>query len=434
MIPILLAAAALAQTTLAAKEIPAAAHAATQIPGGLCVVLPATDGAALAAFSDSGRFVVRGFTPASSLDAVRDAIPANLGGLVSAEAWRPGPTLPFADHLIDLLVVDRDALQNGPGDAELLRVIAPACGAVWQKKGGQWSKLTKPLPREYGTWTHYYGDATSNPVSKDTAVKVPTGLQWIAESPTRQTSRNQLAEGGRYLGDFRDYTSMRQAFNGIQLWRTHSTDRWNDPKRFGAIALADGLVYTLRDLKKGPVVARDGATGKEVKVFEAPLPEPRVPERRELHWGNLAVFEDHLLLARGDKLLDWERATGSLRWTFDGAGKNVAFPAVDPENKRIGVLLAADNITFMHADRQTYFSAAEVASINLKDGVTPWRTAYPMPQAPGPVAAFLWAGGAFYFHHSKGLAQGGIAIGCVEAATGKPRWLKPNIEKGCVSR
>ena len=97
--------------------------AATGVRGGLCVVLPATDGAALAELSCEGRFVVQGLSGAEGLDKTRAGIPARLGGLVSVVAWKPSARLDYADHLVDLLVVDRDAIKGGgPPDAELLRV------------------------------------------------------------------------------------------------------------------------------------------------------------------------------------------------------------------------------------------------------------------------------------------------------------------------
>lgn len=425
----------LTQGVVARAEAPGAI-AGTSVETGLCIVLPAVSGKELGALSHDGRFVVQGLCSSDQLDAVRGDIPEKMSGLVSAQGWQKDAKLPYADHLVNLLVIDRDALgAAGPTDAEVLRVIAPATGAVWQKKAGAWSKLTKPMPKEYGEWTHYYGDATNNPVSKDTAVKVPTGLQWIAESPLRQSSENQLAEGGRYLGGFGDsggfkgYMSVRGAFNGIEQWRRKMPPRAGRLQRFGPLAMGDGLVYTFRTPEKGPLIALDSGTGDEVKVFDLALPDvKKTAQTRYLHPGHIAVFEQYLLVSRVDKLFCLDRKSGALRWTFDGDGKNVAFPTVDPVNQRVGLLIAADGNTYMDANRQTQFPLAEIVSINLQDGKPVWRIPHPMSEFSGN-AAFVWANGAFYLHRSKGLGPGGISLGAIDAATGKPLWLKPNIER-----
>ena len=115
---------------------------ATGVQGGLCVVLPASDGAALARLSCDGRFVVQGLIGAEGLDAARAGIPAQLGGLLSVVTWKPSLRLDYADNLVDLIIVDRDALKGaGPADAELLRMISPVLGAAYVRKAGVWAKI-----------------------------------------------------------------------------------------------------------------------------------------------------------------------------------------------------------------------------------------------------------------------------------------------------
>ncbi|MBC8133691.1 MAG: hypothetical protein H7X95_11975, partial [Deltaproteobacteria bacterium] len=315
------------------------------VNGGLCVVVPATDGKTLSEYSLEGRFVVQGLSDSGELDAVRAAIPIPLGGLVSVRPWAPSASLPFADNLVDLLVVDRDALKGGgPGDPELLRCVPPVTGALWLRSGGAWKQLTKPMPPEYGEWTHYYCDATNNPVSKDRAVRVPTGMQWIAESPARIGTQNQLIGGGRYLGVFSEaqkvWFSSRNAFNGIQSWRTEPREEKANDRRFGPVVLADGLIYTTEPAKPMTVIARDLYSGKTVKTYDLPLPPNDKPVDLKSRAGGrylgLAVCEDVLLAWAVDKLFCVDRVKGMVRWTFDGQGKNVDFPSYDPVNHRIG--------------------------------------------------------------------------------------------------
>jgi len=416
--------------------------AATGVRGGLCVVLPATEGAALSALTCEGRFVVQGLAPEASVNAVRAAIPVPLGGLVSARAWTPAATLPYADHLVDLLVVDRDALKGGgPADPELLRCVAPVTGAVWLRTGGAWKKLIKPMPPEYGEWSHFYYNATNNPVSKDTVVKAPTSVQWLAETTAVKNHGNQLISGGTYLGLFardgkQDYTS-RNAFNGLALKRAETeSDGANEP-RFGPVIMEDGVVYMALDgtTSAPKIVARDPVTWAVIRTYDIPLPDlskkPADPKRnfRGRYLG-ISSCEDVLLVWTLDKLFCADRVTGKLRWTFDGKGQNVDWPTHDPVNHRVGLLLAADNTTFLGGNRDQRFQATEIVSVALKDGAVAWRVPHPLVGVDAtPTAAFLWSAGAYYFNTNIYLGTGSFSIGCVDATTGATRWFKPNIRE-----
>jgi len=413
---------------------------ATGVRGGLCIVLSATDGAALSALSYEGRFVVQGLAPATSLNAVRAAIPVPLGGLVSARAWTPAASLPFADHLVDLLVVDRDALKGGgPADAELLRCVSPVTGAVWLRSGGAWKKLTKPMPPEYREWSHYYYDATNNPVSGDTAVKTPTSVQWLTENLAANGSANQLISGGRYLAVFNRRPSMtyttRSAFNGISMQETETKADPANEHRFGPVIMLDGVVYMSIDgaTASPKVVAKDPITWATIRTYDLPLPDlsKKPADKKSGYRGRylgLSACEDVLLVWTLDKLFCADRATGKLRWTFDGKGQNIDWPSYDPVNHRVGLLLAVDNTTFMKGDRDQPFPASEIASVSLKDGALAWRVPHPFNGVDDkPCSAFVWSAGAFYFNSSVTLAPGGFSIGCIDATSGATRWFKPKI-------
>lgn len=416
---------------------------ATGVRGGLCVVVPATSGQRLAELSCGGRFVVQGLTVGDSLPQVRQGIPARFAGLVSARNWSLASSLPYADNLLDLLVVDQDALRSSPGDAELLRVIVPQSGAVWRKHAGAWSKLTKPMPEQYGEWTHYYGNPSQNPVSSDRSIRPPTGIQWSADSPANIASDNQLVQGGLYLGNFHDdrrgqsWTVTRSAFNGLRRWQMDYPSRNGIIGRQGALVMVDGTVYTLRNPDKGPLVALDSATGRETLEFKFSVPPTEPAPRRHLHRGNLVIYKDMALLARADKLFCADRFSGALRWTFDGEGKNLAYPAIDLRNNRVGILIAPDASIYMDADRETSFRPAEIASIDLATGRAVWRVSNPVIaaakadrfDAPSPMdfSAYLWSDGIFFFNRSKRLSPLGVDVGAIDAASGKTLWLKFNL-------
>jgi len=428
------------KTSIATAKIPILD--ATGVKGGLCAVVPASDGAELAALSSEGRFVVQGLAPENAVDGVREKIPASLGGLVSAQAWKAGPTLPYADNLVDLLVVDRDALgTTGPADAELLRCVSPVTGALWLRSGGAWKKLTKPMPPEYGEWSQYYYDATNNPVSRDTAVKTPTSMQWLTDNLAANGSQNQLIAAGRYLAVFNDSAGMtyttRSAFNGIALQQAETKPDPANNMRFGPVIMADGLIYMASDGASSTpkVVARDPVTWKTVRTFEIPLPDlsKKPKDKKRGYPGRylgISACEDVLLVWTLDKLFCADRSTGKLRWTFDGQGKNIDWPSYDPINHRVGLLLAADDTTFLMGDRDQPFAAAEVASLSLKDGGVAWQVPHPLVGVDKtPTAAFVWSGGAYYFNTNIYLGTGSFSIGCIDAATGATRWFKPNISE-----
>ena len=119
-------------------------------------------------------------------------------------------------------------------------------------------------------------------------------------------------------------------------------------------------------------------------------------------------------------------------WSWiDGKGRNVDFPAYDPKNHRIGLLIAGDGVTFLHGDREQMFWATEIVSLSLKDGSVAWRVAHPLAslEVPRPGVAFLWSDGAYFFNTNITLGNSVLSVGCIDAATGATRWFKPGGDK-----
>jgi hypothetical protein len=97
---------------------------------------------------------------------------AGVTGRFTAEVWTGG-RLPFAERVLNALVVANDALVS---DEEARRVLAPR-GLLITPKGA----TAMPVPHTMDEWSHYLYDASGNAVSKDREVAPPRSLRWWAE-------------------------------------------------------------------------------------------------------------------------------------------------------------------------------------------------------------------------------------------------------------
>ncbi len=186
-----------------------------KIQGGLCVLVGA-DAELSESLVQAGSFVVHVLDPeATTVDALVQRLTGKrLYGRVSAEVWNAA-TLPFADNLVSLLVV------NGPTtipDTELLRVVRPL-GEIAVRSGTTWKRTTKPWIEGMGEWTHWRHGADGNMVSKDRLVDVPARVQWTFGRDVVSERTFALYAGGRIFAYERDEVLARDAFNGMPLWR-----------------------------------------------------------------------------------------------------------------------------------------------------------------------------------------------------------------------
>jgi len=110
---------------------------------------------------------------AGKVDAARRFLDARgLLGRVTADPWTP-PTLPYPEHLVNLIVLEDPA---AVAPSERLRVLAPG-GIAWVRSAGAWSTERKPRPEAFDGWSHWRHGADGNMVSGDTAVTVPSGVR-----------------------------------------------------------------------------------------------------------------------------------------------------------------------------------------------------------------------------------------------------------------
>jgi SAM-dependent methyltransferase len=214
----------------------------TGIKGGLIVHLGCGDGKLTAALRAGEGYTVHGLEadPAKVAEARSHIQERDIYGPVSVEQFS-GTVLPYADNLINLIVVQDTG--KVPIN-EVMRVLAPGGVACFQRKG-KWEKTVKAWPGNIDQWTHFLHDASNNAVANDSVVGPPRSLQWVApplwlrshETPSGIQSPVSAAgrlfyffdEGLIGITDERlpDRWSLvcRDAFNGRLLWK-RELDAW----------------------------------------------------------------------------------------------------------------------------------------------------------------------------------------------------------------
>ena len=158
---------------------------AAGVKGGLVVDVGCGDGKLTAALRANESYLVHGLdTDAKNVAKARAYIQSlGLYGPVSVDTF-DGRHLPYADNLVNLLVISGDGGQVSRD--EMLRVLCPGGVAftanpqsVPSTRDGP--QLTKSWPDDIDEWTHYLHDADGNAVANDRVVGQPRHLQWMAK-------------------------------------------------------------------------------------------------------------------------------------------------------------------------------------------------------------------------------------------------------------
>ncbi len=221
-----------------------------------------------------------------------------------------GKNLPYADNLVNLVVMHQDSADRDDihvEDQEVLRVLAPG-GALCAIRGpGEPNRLRivkKPWPKDIDDWTHFLHDASGNAVAADSQVAPATAMQWVSgpmfcrsheidsSMPAMVSAQGRLFyfldEGPIGITDPRFPAQWkliaRDAFNGTLLWkqplkpwgwqvwkpeirdddwRTLRGQRGRFPTEVPRRLVADGdRVYVTLGFYDAPLSILDGATGQ----------------------------------------------------------------------------------------------------------------------------------------------------------------------------
>jgi outer membrane protein assembly factor BamB len=406
-----------ASSMLAADPDPATVAKAWPAPDGLIVQVGAAQAASLAAWIAKGGRLVHGL---ALDDATRDRVRAGLHQqgvhpLASVATWHDGPRLPYADRLVNLLIIDRDELgARAPDPAEAARVVTPG-GAILERRAGAWTTIRVPRPPGMGNWTHYDGGADGNSVSTDTEITGIRTWQWI-DNFRRERWEKTGPHGGdegnirvwdRYaVWDFvelgKDYSQnsrekgtfpnvsvlvCRDAANGLPVWRREAPGGAIGRRR--SLAVDQGLVLAwLSD--GGPLTAIDIATGKDVHTYPGSEIKPAIIEAKagekpvttlrafkETHWVRIA---GKTVLANGDGTLRAWTLDGKPLWEFRRQGQRVELPMVDLQRGCIYAMMVEDKPLYKGIDGPmqwgrwpTSEAVTAFVAIDLAKGTLRWE-------------------------------------------------------------
>ena len=225
----------------------------------------------------------------------------NLFGRVSIDRLAT-PTLPYADNLANVLVVQNVANLETSGLklSECLRVVAPYGVAFVEKAEPEaikkqlararieatvsirdgWVKIVKSYPKAMDEWTRYGHDETMSGHSLDTMVGPASSVRWINwvngeywgdQGPF--PGSDLVSANGRtfHMHDLekkpRDiHIVARDAFNGIELWNIPGKA---PPVKGLGMFTVHGRVYTMNSAEYPNIlVALDESTGKVVQKYD----------------------------------------------------------------------------------------------------------------------------------------------------------------------
>lgn len=292
---------------------------ATKVEGGFIVHLGSGDAKLTAALARNSGCIVHGLDRdvAKIATARKSLRAADRYGQVTVEQLR-GDMLPYIDGFVNLVVVtDR----QGISDADIQRVLCPNGVAYLNEESG-WKIVRKERTKDIDDWTHYFHDATGNPVAHDQVVAPPERLQWVG-SPRWSRHHDRMASmsamvssAGRlyYIMDEGSRVSIqlpsrwqliaRDAFNGTILWK-RPIPQWHDqmwPLKSGPTQLARRLVADGNDIYvtpgiKAPVARLDGVTGETIQTYAGTESTEEI-----LHHNGLLVL---LVNPKGSELDDY---------------------------------------------------------------------------------------------------------------------------------
>jgi len=364
---------------------------ASGVTGGLVVKIGCGDADELAGLRINDRFLIHALdTDPGKVTAVRTALKAaGRYGKISVDAFG-GKTLPYVDNLVNLLIAGDGCKIS---EEEILRVLAPRGVAMVNGK-----KTVKPWPENIDEWPHYLHGPDNNAVANDAVVGPPLHLQWAG--PPRWTHHHNtiasisslVSAGGRIFfvldtgvmkpGEPGGWVvTARDAFNGIELWRTPISSwpsarfRSGPPQLPRLVVASKDHVYVPLGLGD-PVSQLDAASGKTLKTFDATNGAEEIlltgkmllvlrgdpgarhagvqagrsvlvaidPTAGRTLWTadfagpaqpeTLAAWENSVFIQIDNRVVCLDKASGEQRWAYDGGKKAAAEKKVVADPKK----------------------------------------------------------------------------------------------------
>ena len=376
-------------STAAVADSPSSVLQQSGVQGGLIVHVGCgreNPGRLLADYSTNDDCLVHGLStdPAQVAAAREYLLDQGLYGKISVALF-DGKTLPYAENLVNLLVVDDPDVEIAR--EEILRVLVPNGVALIDAE-----KIIKPIPSDIDEWSHFEHGPDNNPVAADTVVGPPRHLQWVA-GPRWLRSHEEpsgiscmVTAGGRFfqtqdegpigISDARlpEQWSLiaRDAFNGTQLWKipvpnwgwqTFAADyrdtfkdggwifstglrgRWPASYKTRMVADSERLYFTLGNT--APVSIIDAATG-EVLATCAGSDNP----------NKLLLCNDVLCVELPQAIIAYDSQSGSQLWKIESS---------------IGSIAASGNSLLFVNNKD------ELHAIDLKSGEPLWDCVLEVP-------------------------------------------------------
>ena len=431
----------------------------TGTTGGLVVHLGCGDGRLTVALGAGPGWLVHGLdTDADNVTAARKQI-RQLGryGEVSVDRF-DGRQLPYADNLVNLLVVSSPASVDRE---EVLRVLAPGGVTITvgaSNASGIADKLVKPWPDEIDEWTHYLHGADGNAVADDVRAGVPRHAQWIA-APLWPRSHEYtpsisalVSSGGRlfYIMDdgirglfderFPERWAVyaRDAFSGVLLWKRPfsgwgpaqwtASGHWSCPMSLPRRLVSAGdRVYVTLGYRAG-VSVLDAATGKTVATYD------QTKNCDEI------ILQEGILLARCRKQVP-HYPRGATAWDVTvRRGKAAKASPLAPASEGDETLVAVDTksgdtlwqkpekrlVTLSLAARNgkvCYHTFEQLVCLELATGKELWRVeSKAWPDLTGTGVTLVIYDEMVFTTSSEGLVARSVE-------TGEPLWRGPRIPR-----
>ena len=232
---------------------------------GLCSLPRCGDGRLAVALSESSELRIHAMTPRPE-DALRLVDSRGLIGRRVTVEKGAASQLPYADHMIDLVLVAdlSDRALSEVSLPEVLRVLRPNGKALlgrsaalgtpsaaltpealrqWLAKGGiqnanvsgdrvgLWAVVTKPALAGADAWSHWQHGPDNNPVSTDRVIRAPYLTQWLGKPyymampvVTTAAAGRIFVASGHIAHHEREVPTLqllcaRNGYNGTVLWR-----------------------------------------------------------------------------------------------------------------------------------------------------------------------------------------------------------------------